>query len=183
MAALAVVSPVSARTEIAPATGGELPASIQCAPYARQVSGIQLFGAAREWWDQAQGRYATGNRPRVGAVMTFPAQRSMSGGHVAMVSRVIDSRRVLLDHANWSPINGRRGQVEKDVMAIDVSAAGDWSQVRVWYAPIGDVGTTPWAVSGFIYADRTGSVSVRVARSAPMAAPSENFRKAFAKYE
>jgi hypothetical protein len=68
-----------------------------------------------------------------------------------MVSRVIDSRTVLLRHANWSPINGVRGQTENDVRAVDVSDANDWSAVRVWYAPIQDLGTTHWPVDGFIY--------------------------------
>ena len=95
---------------------------------------------AHTWWEQAQGRYATGTAPRLGAVMAFRPHRSMQLGHVATVSRVLDTRRVLLDHANWSPINGRRGQVEKDVLAIDVSPANDWSAVRVWYAPLGEVG-------------------------------------------
>jgi hypothetical protein len=61
------------------------------------------------------------------------------------------SRTVLLRHANWSPINGVRGQTENDVRAVDVSDANDWSAVRVWYAPIQDLGTTHWPVDGFIY--------------------------------
>jgi hypothetical protein len=64
---------------------------------------------------------------------------------------VIDDRTVLLRHANWSPINGRRGQLEDNVRAVDVSPAGDWSEVRVWFAPLGGLGTTHWPVNGFIY--------------------------------
>ena len=123
----------------------------QCVPYAREVSGIQIFGDALTWWDQAEGRYARGNRPMVGAVMSFRPHGAMTLGHVAMVSRIIDDRTVLLRHANWSPIDGRRGQVETDVRAVDVSPDNDWSEVRVWYAPIGDLGTTHWPVNGFIY--------------------------------
>jgi hypothetical protein len=78
----------------------------------------------------------------------------MELGHVAAVSRIIDSRTVLLRHANWSPINGRRGQIEKDVRAVDVSPENDWSEVRVWYAPIADLGTTRWPVNGFIYNEK-----------------------------
>jgi hypothetical protein len=74
--------------------------------------------------------------------MSFHPYGAMRLGHVAMVSRVIDSRTVLLRHANWSPINGVRGQTENDVRAVDVSDANDWSAVRVWYAPIQDLGTT-----------------------------------------
>lgn len=124
---------------------------LQCVPYARDVSGIRIYGDALTWWDQAEGRYARGSRPKVGAVMSFRPYGRMELGHVAAVSRIIDSRTVLLRHANWSPINGRRGQVEDDVRAVDVSPDNDWSEVRVWYAPIGNLGTTAWPVNGFIY--------------------------------
>jgi surface antigen len=129
----------------------ELDAYMQCVPYAREVSGIQIYGDAHSWWDKAAGKYRRGNRPQEGAVMYFRPHRNMRLGHVAAVSRVIDARTVLLRHANWSPINGRRGHIEDDVRAIDVSAANDWSEVRVWYAPINDLGKTPWPVAGFIY--------------------------------
>lgn len=124
---------------------------IQCVPYARKVSGIQLYGDAHTWWKQAAGHYARGARPKVGAVMAFRPHGPMQLGHVAAVSRVVDSRTVLLRHANWSPIDGRRGQLEDNVRAVDVSAANDWSEVRVWYAPLGGLGTTHWPVEGFIY--------------------------------
>lgn len=126
-------------------------AYLQCAPFARAESGIQLFGAARDWWAQAAGRYARGAQPRPGAVMHFPASRGMPGGHVAVVSSVVSAREVLITHANWSPINGRRGQIERNVRAVDVSPAGDWSEVRIWYAPIHDLGLRVNRVSGFIY--------------------------------
>ncbi|MDM7957795.1 CHAP domain-containing protein [Blastomonas sp.] len=124
---------------------------LQCVPYARQVSGIQIYGDAHSWWQQAAGRYERGQAPAPGAVMAFKPHRAMQLGHVAAVSKVIDSRRVLLNHANWSPINGRKGQIERDVLAEDVSAANDWSEVRVWYTPIGGLGTTRYPVHGFIY--------------------------------
>lgn len=152
--------------------GAELAPYLQCVPYARQVSGIRLFGDARSWWAQAQGRYATGRAPKVGAVMAFRPHLSMQLGHVAAVSRVVDSRRVLLDHANWSPVDGRRGQIERDVLAVDVSPANDWSAVRVWYHPLGGLGTTEWPVEGFIYSDRARGAPVRVAQaSAPVQGP------------
>jgi surface antigen len=127
---------------------------LQCVPFARSASGINLYGDALTWWDQAEGRYARGHVPQVGAVMSFRPYHAMQLGHVAMVSRVIDQRTVLLRHANWSPIEGRRGQVEMDVRAVDVSPDNSWSEVRVWYAPIGDLGTTHWPVNGFIYKGR-----------------------------
>jgi len=43
----------------------------ECVPFARQMSGIQLFGDAWTWWSQAFGRYAEGFLPRRGAVLVF----------------------------------------------------------------------------------------------------------------
>lgn len=137
----------------AAASGQELPPYLQCVPYAREVSGVAIYGDAHTWWDQAEGRFERGRTPRVGAVMAFIPTGNMRLGHVAAVARVIDSRTVLLDHANWSPINGRRGQIERNVKAVDVSPNNDWSEVRVWYHPLQGLGTTPWPVHGFIYSD------------------------------
>ncbi len=119
----------------------------QCAPYAREISGIDIHGNANTWWNQADGKYERGHVPQPGAVLAFDSTRRMRVGHVAMVSRVVSDREVLLTHANWS----RRGAVETNVRAVDVSAAGDWSQVRVWYGPQGGLGTSSYPVKGFIY--------------------------------
>jgi surface antigen len=124
---------------------------LQCVPYARQVTGIQIYGDAWTWWSQAAERYERGFRPRVGAVMAFKPHGNMRLGHVAAVSRIVNSRTVLLRHANWSLINGRRGQIEDNVRAIDVSPDNDWSEVRVWFDPIQAIGGTSWPVQGFIY--------------------------------
>nr|WP_067682563.1 CHAP domain-containing protein [Tsuneonella dongtanensis] len=159
----------------------ELAPYLQCVPYARERTGVQIYGDARTWWDQAAGRYRRGNTPRPGAVMTFMPTGSMVLGHVAAVSKVIDSRTVLLDHANWSPIDGRRGQIERDVRAVDVSPANDWSQVRVWYAPLGNLGTTAWPVAGFIYNEREDGTPLgrkRVFASASSAPASKAFAPA-----
>ncbi len=125
--------------------------TIQCAPFARMFSGIQLFGAAAAWWNQAAGKYLRGNTPEIGAVMVFKAVRGMRSGHVATVTDVVSERIIKITHANWSIINGRRGQVERNVTVVDASPRNDWSQVRVWFAPIGKVGNTPYPVNGFIY--------------------------------
>lgn len=126
---------------------------LQCAPYARQISGIALYGNASTWWDQAEGRYGRGHQPKVGAVLAFTSTPSMRAGHVAMVSKVVNSREVLLTHANWSA----PGMVEHDVRAVDVSPDNDWTDVRVWYAPLGDVGKRSNHAFGFIYPDAAGS--------------------------
>lgn len=121
----------------------------QCVPYARKISGINIHGNANTWWGQAEGRYQRGHTPEEGAVLAFASHGKMQLGHVAMVSKVVSDREILLTHANWS----RPGRVETDVRAVDVSAAGDWSEVKVWYGPIGDLGTTVYPTKGFIYPD------------------------------
>lgn len=125
----------------------------ECVPIARALSGIQIRGDALTWWSQAEGRYRRGNEPRRGAVLAFKPHGPMALGHVAAVSRVIDDRTILVTHSNWSPINGVRGQIEKDVQVVDVSETGDWSRVRVWYDPNQALGSTAWPVYGFIYPD------------------------------
>lgn len=174
-------------------SGRELPPYLQCVPYAREMSGVQIYGDAHSWWDQADGRYQRGNRPKVGAVMAFQPHRNMKLGHVAAVSKVIDRRTVLISHSNWSPINGRRGQIERDVRAIDVSPNNDWSMVRVWYDPLQAVGKTAWPVHGFIYGgkaiggSKAATAKTRIARlTQPIAAtpkPSKKFSEAFASFD
>ncbi len=125
--------------------------ALQCVPYARQISGIDIRGNAKTWWGQADGKYARGGEPEVGAVMAFKPTRSMPIGHVGTVAKIVSDREVLIDHANWSVINGRRGQIERAARVIDVSDAGDWSTVRVWYAPVKGLGTSTYPLYGFIY--------------------------------
>jgi surface antigen len=131
---------------------------LQCVPFARAESGIDIRGNANTWWSQAAGRYQRGQEPRVGAVMAFSPTRGMPIGHVAVVSRIISDREMLISHANWSPINGRRGQIERNVRVVDVSTSGDWSQVRVWFAPLQGLGTRVNPVRGFIYPGAARSV-------------------------
>lgn len=99
---------------------------IWCVPFARAVSGVEIRGNARTWWDQAKGRYHRSRQPKVGAVMAFAASRAMPKGHVAVVSKVLDDRTVLVDQANWV-----RNRITVDTVVVDVSPKGDWSQVRV----------------------------------------------------
>ena len=119
----------------------------QCAPYARMVSGIDLHGNAGTWWGKAAGRYDRGEAPAVGAVMVMKPYGKMRVGHVATVSRVVSDREIIVNHANWS----RRGGVERNARVVDVSAAGDWSKVKVWFAGNGGLGTTTYPTFGFIY--------------------------------
>jgi surface antigen len=125
----------------------------QCVPFARLMSGIQIFGDARTWWQQAIGKYETGVTPRAGAVLCFKPTQRMKLGHVAVVSQVLTDRIVQITHANWSPIEGSRGKIEKDVTLVDVSPGGDWSEVKVWYDPSRDLGGSTYPTYGFIYPD------------------------------
>ena len=143
-------------------TGGgsaALPAYLQCVPYARMVSGIDIHGDAYTWWGQAKGHYARGFAPKLGAVMALQPHGNSRLGHVAAVSRIIDDRTILIRHANWSLIHGRRGQIEDNVRAVDVSPGNDWSEVRMWYAPIHALGGSHWPVQGFIYQGRAPETS------------------------
>ncbi|MFN3228570.1 MAG: CHAP domain-containing protein [Asticcacaulis sp.] len=123
----------------------------QCVTFARSLTGFQIFGDAWTWWEKASGKYQKGNAPAAGSVLVFRPTGKMSRGHVAVVSQVLTDRVIQITHANWSPMGGRRGQVEENVTVIDVSPRGDWSQVRVWFAPIKDLGTTVYPTYGFIY--------------------------------
>lgn len=131
---------------------------LQCVPFARQVSGVEIRGNAKTWWHQAEGRYERGQTPREGSVLAMPGSGKMRLGHVAMVSKVVGDREILLTHANWS----RRGGIERDVRAIDVSDKGDWSRVRIWYAGNGDLGTSSYPAYGFIYPGTMGTERAEV---------------------
>jgi surface antigen len=135
----------------------------QCVPFARLVSGIQIFGDAWTWWSQAAGRYQTGFVPKEGAVLCFKPTGRMRLGHVAVVSQVLTDRVIQITHANWSLIDGDRGHVEQNVTVVDVSTAGDWSQVKVWNDPSRDLGTTVYPTYGFIYRDVAEAASARLA--------------------
>lgn len=118
---------------------------LQCVPYAREVSHIELSGDAFLWWAEASGRYARGSTPVEGAVLNFRSIRRMPLGHVAVVTSVIDNRTILVTQANWIP-----GTITNDVTMHDVSPNNDWTQVQV---ELGD--SSRWGAAyptyGFIY--------------------------------
>ncbi len=153
-------------------SGGRL----QCVPFARDNSGIELSGNAGTWWNAASGVYERGSRPEVGSVLNFRSTGRIRMGHVAVVSNVIDGRNVEIDHANWSG----RGAITRNMRVIDVSPANDWTAVRVALASTGDYGSV-YPTYGFIYdrPDRgTMIANTAIARSpSPMlAAAPRDFR-------
>jgi surface antigen len=119
--------------------------NLTCVPYARQVSGIDLSGDAWEWWGEAAGRYPRGHSPAPGAVLVFAPHGSMASGHLAVVTSVLDARRIEVTQSNWLPY-----RIEHDQPVIDVSEANDWSAVRVWYEPVQAMGATVYPTYGFI---------------------------------
>ena len=150
LALLPAGMPASATTSLLSYVG-------QCVPFARAASGIQIYGDAWTWWDKAAGRYQRGETPRrgrqpkVGAVIVFARSPRLPLGHVAVISRVVDSRVVMVTHANWSRQNGERGHAEQDVTLTDVSPDNDWSAVKVWYRDMDGLGGTIYPTYGFVY--------------------------------
>ncbi|MEI9905119.1 MAG: CHAP domain-containing protein, partial [Asticcacaulis sp.] len=47
---------------------------LQCVQFARQFTGMQIFGDAWTWWEKAAGKYDEGHAPKPGAVLVFPSQ-------------------------------------------------------------------------------------------------------------
>lgn len=118
-------------------------APLQCAIYARQRTGVSLSGAARLWWDQAEGRYPRTHQPQIGAVMAMGGTPS---GHVAVVAAIRGPREILVDQANWM----NQGEIMLGALVVDVSPNNDWSQVRVWHVPSNQLGLRAYPVMGFI---------------------------------
>ncbi|SPJ27374.1 CHAP domain-containing protein [Falsiruegeria mediterranea] len=117
---------------------------VWCVPYARNLSGIQIRGNAKDWWGKARSTYERGSEPVVGSVMSFRSTRGMPLGHVAVVAGVISDREIIVNHANWN-----RNQVSLKMGVKDVSKNNDWTLVRVESQP-GRYGKF-YPVNGFIY--------------------------------
>lgn len=123
---------------------------LQCVPYARKVSGIAIRGDAHTWWRRAESRYRRGKTPAVGAVVVLKGNRKARRGHLAVVTRVLNPREIVVDHANWL----NRERIHLSTPVIDVSRNNDWSTVRVWYTPGKRYGASAYPVHGFIYPEK-----------------------------
>lgn len=140
-------------------------ANLQCVPFARRESGVEIYGNANTWWQQAAGRYETTQTPQEGAVLVLEGYATATRGHVAVVKEVVSPRMIIVDHANW--LNA--GEITRDVPIMDVSEAGDWSEVRVWHVPGRHWGGRTYNVQGFILnilteAARTDAVANQAAQ-------------------
>ena len=123
-------------------------AAVECAPFARALTGVALSGDGADWWRQAAGRYARTPMPEVGSVLVCRRTGRLPYGHVSVVSRVMSRRRIMVTQANWV-----HHRVTEDQPVIDVSEAGDWSAVRVWWPPSGRMGNGDYPTFGFIRPD------------------------------
>jgi surface antigen len=117
---------------------------LQCVPFARAVSGIELKGNAANWWAAADGVYQRGAQPESGSVLNFRATGGMRLGHVAVVTAVLDARHIEVEQANWY-----KGSISRNTPVVDVSPDNDWTQVRVAMGT-GTYGST-YPTYGFIY--------------------------------
>ncbi len=137
---------------------------VACAPFARELSGIALYGDAADWWHQAGGRYQRADRPMLGSVLVFRRSGRLPSGHVSVVSRILDARRVQVTQANWVP-----GELDRDQLVVDVSGENDWSSVRVWYPPVRQLGIHSYATYGFILPRRPATHDELLRATAPAA--------------
>jgi surface antigen len=128
---------------------------LQCVTFARAASGIALKGNAVNWWDAASGVYERGSRPEAGSVLNFRANGHMRLGHVAVVTNVLGSRTLEIDHANWAWATVTKGNVSRGIKVMDVSPSNDWSMVRVELGHSEEFGSE-YPTYGFIY-DRPDS--------------------------
>ena len=127
--------------------------ALECAPFARALSGVALRGPADGWWDAAAaGRYPRSSDPEAGSVLVFRASGRLPYGHVAVVSDVMERRRILVTQANWV-----HHRITADQAVIDVSPGNDWSVVRVFWPPSGLMGSGEYPAYGFIRAARPAS--------------------------
>lgn len=124
--------------------------SVECAPFARALTGVSLTGDAADWWTEADGRYDRSHAPQVGSVLVLRRSDRLPHGHVSVVSRVVSRRQIMVTQANWV-----HGRITEDQPVLDVSEDNDWSIIRVWWPPSGTMGVTDYQAAGFIRPDRS----------------------------
>ncbi len=145
VSALAGLSACSGASRPALTAGASHAAVMECAPYARQVSGIQLYGDAADWWEAASGRYGRSAQPSPGAVLVFRRSARLPHGHVSVVASVRSRREITVTQANWV-----HGTIARSEPVVDVSAGNDWTDVRVWWQPARQLGSSQYPTFGFI---------------------------------
>ena len=132
------------------ATAHSVMRPVQCVPYARNYSGVQIYGDAHTWWDRAPPRYLRGNLPVPGSVLVLARTPRMTHGHVAVVRRVINPREIDVTQSNWGNDWSSRRMIYDSQRVQDISRMNDWSSVRFWNYRDKVFGF-PYAAKGFIY--------------------------------
>jgi surface antigen len=135
---------------VTPHTGVSDPSKpLQCVPYARARTGVNIFGDAYTWWDRSSGKYEHREKPQKNAVMMLTGYAGPNRAHLAVVSSIVSSREIRIDHANWF----NDGAVYRDDPVRDVSPDNDWTMVRVYNIRSQSWGTRTYLVRGFIGPD------------------------------
>jgi CHAP domain len=124
---------------------------LECVPFARAESGIEIRGNANRWWQLAAGKYQRTKRPQAGSVFVMRGYRTARRGHVAVVKKILDSRTIVVDHSNW----GNDGRIYLEAPIRDLSPKNDWSRVQVWYTPSNQWGRRVYKAKGFILPSST----------------------------
>jgi surface antigen len=119
---------------------------LYCVEYARLRSGLEIFGDAKFWWQRAENIYSRFTQPVSDAVMVFAGSARLARGHVAVVTRIVSSREIRVDQANWQ----NHGEIDHNTPVLDVSAQNDWSRVRVWDMRSNQFGIRVYPIKGFI---------------------------------
>lgn len=132
------------------ASGRYVARPVQCVPYAREQSGVSIYGDAYTWWNQAAPRYAQGSWPQPGAVLVLAQTDRMQHGHLAVVKNIVNPREIYVTHSNWGNDWKTRRAIYESMRVQDVSAMNDWSSVRFWNKDVNQYGF-PYAAKGFIY--------------------------------
>jgi hypothetical protein len=138
-------------------------AAVQCVPYVRAHSSVDIHGDAYTWWEKASGVYERSPSPVEGAVMVMVGYAGKHRAHVAIVRRLVTPREIRIDHANW--LND--GAIYVNDPVIDVSPDNDWSQVKVWNIRSGTWGTKTYALRGFIGPGQAGDHSLVSSNAKP----------------
>lgn len=127
---------------------------IQCVPYARSISSVQIMGDAWTWWDRAQGVYARGSQPAPGSVLVLSRTDRLRLGHLSVVQRVLGPREITVSHSNFGSDRATRSRIYSEQSAVDVSPRNDWTQIRFWNPDYGSYGFA-YEAYGFIYPRET----------------------------
>ena len=110
--------------------------------FAPSITGPDMYNAAKK----ASASYV-GSMPSKGAIMIFAADNSKKGmgdGHAAMVSKLVSSKEIRIDHANFE-VSGAESYDRKVTPIKD----GNWSAAYIEKGKNGPL-VGPYNVLGFI---------------------------------